>query len=196
MVPSVQHLADQASAGQAASKQGRLEQVEKELVTVSALVKDPKLSTPRPMGLPVAASYDRAWIRTRISSGTEILVPLRRSVGSQPYVRLVYLSGQTDVMANNSRLTSDVISTFSKMMSAHRGDVICTVTTAQSLDAANLKDLNVALIGFLAKGETLKLETKSDPSILGGMIVSIRDKYVDMSTKTKIQKLTKIIRKT
>lgn len=37
---------------------------------------------------------------------------------------------------------------------------------------------------------------QSDPAILGGMIVSIGDKYVDMSTKTKIQKLTKIIRDT
>uniref|UniRef100_A0A673W1T9 Si:ch1073-44g3.1 n=1 Tax=Salmo trutta TaxID=8032 RepID=A0A673W1T9_SALTR len=45
-------------------------------------------------------------------------------------------------------------------MSAHCGEVICTVTTAQPLDAANLKDLRVALNGFLAKGETLKLETK------------------------------------
>lgn len=35
-----------------------------------------------------------------------------------------------------------------------------------------------------------------DPSILGGMIVSIGDKYVDMSTKTKIQKLTKLIKET
>lgn len=33
-----------------------------------------------------------------------------------------------------------------------------------------------------------------DPAILGGMIVSIGDKYVDMSTKTKIQKLTKLIK--
>lgn len=35
-----------------------------------------------------------------------------------------------------------------------------------------------------------------DSSILGGMIVSIGDKYVDMSTKTKIQKLTKLIKET
>lgn len=38
--------------------------------------------------------------------------------------------------------------------------------------------------------------SQSDPSILGGMIVSIGDKYVDMSTKSKIQKLTTLIRET
>lgn len=38
-----------------------------------------------------------------------------------------------DVLADNGRLTltGDVISAFSKMMSAHRGEVICTVTTAK-----------------------------------------------------------------
>lgn len=38
--------------------------------------------------------------------------------------------------------------------------------------------------------------SQCDPSILGGMIVSVGDKYVDMSTKSKIQKLTKLIRDT
>lgn len=38
-----------------------------------------------------------------------------------------------DVLADNGRLTltGDVISAFGKMMSAHRGEVICSVTTAQ-----------------------------------------------------------------
>lgn len=43
---------------------------------------------------------------------------------------------------------------------------------------------------------TVVTSSQSDPSILGGMIVSIGDKYVDMSTKTKIQKLTKLIKET
>lgn len=39
----------------------------------------------------------------------------------------------TDVLADNGRLTltGDVITAFGKMMSAHRGEVICSVTTAQ-----------------------------------------------------------------
>lgn len=38
-----------------------------------------------------------------------------------------------DVLADNGRLTltGDVITAFGKMMSAHRGEVICSVTTAQ-----------------------------------------------------------------
>ncbi|TRY97222.1 hypothetical protein DNTS_013716 [Danionella cerebrum] len=102
------------------------------------------------------------------------------------------------VLSENGRLTltPDVITAFSKMMSAHRGEVTCSVTTAHPLDSANLAELKVALNGFLEKGQTIKLETKSDPSILGGMIVSIGDKYVDMSTKTKVQRLTKLIRET
>lgn len=38
-----------------------------------------------------------------------------------------------DVLAENGRLTltGDVIAAFGKMMSAHRGEVICSVITAQ-----------------------------------------------------------------
>lgn len=38
-----------------------------------------------------------------------------------------------DVLADNGRLplTGDVITAFGKMMSAHRGEVLCSVTTAQ-----------------------------------------------------------------
>ncbi|XP_017688587.1 PREDICTED: ATP synthase subunit O, mitochondrial [Lepidothrix coronata] len=69
-----------------------------------------------------------------------------------------------------------------------------SVPVFQPLAEASLTELKSALNGFLAKGEVLKLETKTDPSILGGMIVNIGEKYVDMSTRSKIQKLTKIMR--
>uniref|UniRef100_A0A8D2PAB6 ATP synthase peripheral stalk subunit OSCP, mitochondrial n=1 Tax=Zosterops lateralis melanops TaxID=1220523 RepID=A0A8D2PAB6_ZOSLA len=103
-----------------------------------------------------------------------------------------------DLLAENGRLryTPGIVAAFGKIMSAFRGEVVCTVTTAQPLDDASLTELKSALNGFLAKGEVLKLETKTDPSILGGMIVNIGEKYVDMSTRSKIQKLTKIMRET
>ncbi|KAJ8350169.1 hypothetical protein SKAU_G00252990 [Synaphobranchus kaupii] len=165
----------------AASKQKKLDQVEKELARVSILMADPKLSSI------VMNPHVKRSLKQKTFSDV-----LTRDKLSPITINLI------NVLAENGRLkrTSDVISAFGKMMSAHRGEVTCTVTTAQPLDEANMAELKTALNGFLQKGETLKLETKSDPSILGGMIVSIGDKYVDMSTKTKVQKLTKIIRDT
>ncbi|CAK6956488.1 ATP synthase subunit O%2C mitochondrial [Scomber scombrus] len=165
----------------AASKQNKLDQVEQELVKVSSFIKDPKISSvvmnPHVKRSIKQKTFHDALAKAKVSPITVNLI---------------------NVLSDNGRLTitGDVITAFGKMMSAHRGEVICSVTTAQALDEANLADLKVALKGFLQKGETIKLETKSDPSILGGMIVSIGDKYVDMSTKTKIQKLTKLIRET
>ncbi|XP_049598637.1 ATP synthase subunit O, mitochondrial [Syngnathus scovelli] len=163
----------------AASKQKKLDQVEQELVKVNAVIKDPKISSivmnPHVKRSIKQKTFHDALAKAKVSSITTNLI---------------------NVLSDNGRLTKtgDVITAFGKMMSAHRGEVICSVTTAQPLDPANLTELKTALNGFLQKGETIKLETKSDPSILGGMIVSIGDKYVDMSTKTKIQKLTKIMR--
>ncbi|XP_051999218.1 ATP synthase subunit O, mitochondrial-like [Xyrauchen texanus] len=165
----------------AASKQKNLDQVELELGRVASLIKDPKLSS----------LVMNPHIKRNIKQKT-FVDALTKAKLSTITINLI------NVLAENGRLTltPDVIAAFSKMMSAHRGEVTCSVTTAQPLSAANLAELKVALNDFLAKGETIKLETKSDPSILGGMIVSIGDKYVDMSTKTKIQKLTKLIRET
>nr|XP_033806314.1 ATP synthase subunit O, mitochondrial [Geotrypetes seraphini] len=165
----------------AASKQKKLEQVEKELSRVSALVKDPKMSA-----ILMNPHVKRA---LKQKSMADALAKEKLSPVTVNFV---------NVLAENGRLrqTPDVIAAFNRMMSAHRGEVLCTVTTAGPLETASLTELQAALGGFLAKGEILKLETKTDPSILGGMIVSLGDKYIDMSTKAKIQKMTKIMRET
>ncbi|KAA0715640.1 ATP synthase subunit O, mitochondrial [Triplophysa tibetana] len=165
----------------AASKQKNLDKVEQELGRVSTMIKEPKLSS-MVMNPHVKRSI-------KMKTFNDALTKAKLSPITINFI---------NVLAENGRLTltPDVIAAFGKMMSAHRGEVTCSVTTAQPLDEASLAELKVALNGFLAKGETIKLETKSDASILGGMIVSIGDKYVDMSTKTKIQKLTKLIRET
>jgi len=99
-------------------------------------------------------------------------------------------------MADNGRLNklNAIFGTFEKIMSAHRGEVICTVTTAKPLDPQYLKDLTGVLQGFLKHGEVLHLTTKVDPSLIGGMVVNIGDKYVDMSTATKIKTYTNLIK--
>lgn len=46
---------------------------------------------------------------------------------------------------------------------------------------------------FLKPNQSIQLTAKVDPSLIGGMIVSIGDKYVDMSVASKIKKYTDII---
>uniref|UniRef100_A0A8C7HEE5 Oligomycin sensitivity conferral protein n=1 Tax=Oncorhynchus kisutch TaxID=8019 RepID=A0A8C7HEE5_ONCKI len=145
----------------------------KELITVFALVKDPKLS------------------------GIMVNPHVKRSIKEHTFTDVMtIIINVLNVMADNDRLTltSDIISAFSKMMRAHRGEVLCTVTTTQSAKSRDEYSDYELVCTFCYMSECLfcSLSAQSDPSILGGMTISIRDKYVYMSTETKIQKLTKI----
>lgn len=163
----------------AASKQNKLDQVEKELLRVAQLLKEPKL----------AASILNPHVKRAVKvksigdmTAREKLSPLTTNL--------------INLLAENGRLnnTPGIISAFSTMMSVHRGEVPCIVTTASALDEATLSELKAVLQSFLSKNQVLKLEVKTDPSIMGGMIVRIGEKYVDMSAKSKIQKLSKAMR--
>ncbi|KAM5153480.1 ATP synthase peripheral stalk subunit OSCP, mitochondrial isoform 1-T1 [Callospermophilus lateralis] len=163
----------------AASKQNKLEQVEKELVRVAQILKEPK----------VAASILNPYIKRSIKmkSLNDITAKERFSPITSNLINLLAENGRL----NNAR---GIISVFSTIMSVHRGEVPCTVTTASPLPEAVLSELKTVLKSFLSQGQVLKLEVKTDPAIMGGMIVRIGEKYVDMSAKTKIQKLTRAMR--
>lgn len=99
------------------------------------------------------------------------------------------------LLAENGRLAKldTVINTFKLLMAAGRGEVVCEVTTAKPLDADMKAKLETALKGFVSKGQTILLTAKIDPSIIGGMIVSVGDKYVDMSIASKVKKYSELI---
>jgi len=99
------------------------------------------------------------------------------------------------LLAENGRLNklSAIATAFSTIMSAHRGEIECHVTTAKPLDGPLQQELEAALKMFVKSGQSVQLRTDVDPSILGGMIVSIGDKYVDMSTAAKIKRYSNLI---
>ncbi|KAM5280928.1 ATP synthase peripheral stalk subunit OSCP, mitochondrial [Ctenodactylus gundi] len=165
----------------AASKQKKLEQVEKELLRMAQLLKEPKVATS------ILNPYVKRSIK--VKSLNDISAKERFSPLTSNLINL---------LAENGRLsnTQGIISAFSTIMSVHRGEVPCTVTTASPLDQAALSELTTVLKSFLSQGQVLKLEVKTDPSIMGGMIVRIGEKYVDMSAKSKIQKLSRALRET
>ncbi|KAL4840915.1 hypothetical protein H8958_013715 [Nasalis larvatus] len=156
------------------SWQSKLEQVEKELLRVAQILKEPK----------VAASVLNPYVKrsVRVKSLNDITAKERLS-------RLT--TNRINLLAENGCLsnTQGVVSAFFTMMSVHRGEVPCSVVTASPLEEATLSELKAVLKSFLSQGQVLKLEAKTDPSIMSEMIVRIGEKYVGMSVKTKIQKL-------
>ena len=56
------------------------------------------------------------------------------------------------------------------------------------------EEVDGAIAGFLSEGQKSLISYKVDPSIVGGMVVSIGDKYVDMSIASKLKKYSELIK--
>ncbi|XP_072755193.1 ATP synthase subunit O, mitochondrial [Anoplolepis gracilipes] len=166
----------------AASKEKALDAVEKDLITFQGLlktnakltdfVKDPSIKRKDK-----AEAFKAIGSKVNLNPATANLLTL---------------------LAENGRLTklNQIINLYKLIMAANRGEVVCEVVTAKPLDADTKSKLESALKGFLKKGQTILLTAKVDPSLIGGMVVSIGDKYVDMSVASKIKKYTDIIQAT
>jgi len=91
-------------------------------------------------------------------------------------------------LAENGRLnkTESFLAAFEKIMMAVRGEVMCTVTTAKPLDAKQTKELTASLNQFLKQGQTMKMTMEVNPALIGGMTVSLGDKFIDMSISAKL----------
>merc|ERR1712096_506060 len=99
------------------------------------------------------------------------------------------------LMAENNRLDmlGEVCEMFDRLLSAERGEVPISITTAEELSDAQRADVTEAVAKFLKEGQVAVLDEKVDASILGGMIVGIGDKftdmkYIDMSTSSNLFK--------
>jgi F-type H+-transporting ATPase subunit O len=71
---------------------------------------------------------------------------------------------------------------------------LCLSSILQALDGPLQQELEAALKSFVKSGQSILITSTVDPSILGGLIVSIGDKYCDMSTASKVKKYSDIIK--
>merc|ERR1712002_291502 len=99
------------------------------------------------------------------------------------------------LLAENNRITDlgEISEMFDRLLSAERGEVPVSITTAQRSDVLD------AVGKFLKEGQVAVLNEKTDPSILGGMIVGIGDKFtdmkfIDMSTSSKLRMYLDLIK--
>ncbi|PAA54293.1 hypothetical protein BOX15_Mlig033465g3, partial [Macrostomum lignano] len=157
----------------AAVKSKKLEQVDQDLGKVSQLLKsDPRLgeflNNPLYNKVAKSAAFAKLLTGLKVSDLTLNLF---------------------NVLGLNGRLgrSGQVLASFAIIMSAHKGEVPTEVVTARPLDSKETQELQSVLNSFAKSGQKLQVSFRVDPSIVGGMTVAIGDKFVDMSTASKIR---------
>jgi len=87
-----------------------------------------------------------------------------------------------------------IVSDFDKLVTFELKEVHATVTSAEPLQAAQLQRLEAALKKKISSDEKLLLQTKVEPSILGGVIVLLDQQMLDLSVAGQIRKIDAAIR--
>ncbi|MGB0681710.1 MAG: F0F1 ATP synthase subunit delta [Magnetovibrionaceae bacterium] len=92
-------------------------------------------------------------------------------------------------VAANRRLFAlpGMLVAFRRQLAAHRGEATAEVVSAKPLSDAQL----AALADSLKKaiGTKVSVESKVDPSLLGGLVVKVGSKMIDSSLKTKLAQM-------
>jgi F-type H+-transporting ATPase subunit delta len=93
------------------------------------------------------------------------------------------------LMGTNRRLAAvpGAIAGYHALVAKAKGEVVAEVTSAEKLTAKQVADLKAALKASM--GSDVRLETRIDRSILGGLIVKVGSRMLDNSLKTKLQSL-------
>ncbi|RCI16564.1 hypothetical protein L249_2439 [Ophiocordyceps polyrhachis-furcata BCC 54312] len=102
-----------------------------------------------------------------------------------------------DALAENNRLglLQAVCGKFADLMAASKGEVQMTVTSAQPLDNKTLSRLETAITKspYLAQGKRLKVHNQVNSDILGGLVVEIGDRTIDLSVSSRVAKMNKLL---
>ena len=93
------------------------------------------------------------------------------------------------VVARNRRLFAlpDVIKAYLQLAARARGEVDAEVTTAVPLTQTQLDQLGDTLKGAL--GKDVKIHSRVDPALLGGLVVKVGSRMIDNSLATKLNSL-------
>ncbi|EGC46536.1 ATP synthase subunit 5 [Histoplasma capsulatum var. duboisii H88] len=167
----------------ASAKTSNLEQTSKALATLGEVLKtDVKL--PGMLSAPTLTAADKS----------QIIQELQRVAGGPGKDNI--LNNFLSTLAENNRLgvLQGVCEKFAALMSAHNGEIELVITSAQKLDTKTLQRLEAAVAkSEYSQGKKLKVVSKINPDIVGGLVVELGDRTIDLSVSSKIAKLNKVL---
>ncbi|SHO76633.1 Similar to S.cerevisiae protein ATP5 (Subunit 5 of the stator stalk of mitochondrial F1F0 ATP synthase) [Malassezia sympodialis ATCC 42132] len=105
-----------------------------------------------------------------------------------------------DALSENGRLglSEKVIEDFLQLTSAHRGEVIITITSAKPLDKSITSRLESSLKGSqfatTAGAKSVKFDYKVNEALQGGFSIDLGDRSVDLSVANRVNKLNALLR--
>jgi F-type H+-transporting ATPase subunit O len=154
----------------------------KAIVNLSnVFMKDPKLT--KVLSTPRLTDEDKSAIVAELSKHTGANVATVKNL--------------LQTLAENNRLghLQGVCEKFGELMSAKRGEVEMTITSAERLDNKTLSRLETAVFksSYVGQGKKLKVTNKIDPEIIGGLIVTVGDRTIDLSVYARIAKMNKVL---
>ncbi|GAA5987965.1 hypothetical protein JCM11641_005966 [Rhodosporidiobolus odoratus] len=163
----------------AAVKKNALQAVEADLKGVKSIAAD---ATVRDfLANPILSSADKA-------SGIEALLNKSSPKGASEFTKNFF-----QVLADNGRLyeTEKVIENFFEIMSAHRGEVKVVITTAAPLEKDLQKRLEDSLKAsqLASSGKKLVIENKVNQAVVGGLVIDVGDKTIDLSVASRVSRL-------
>jgi len=167
----------------AAAKSSSLDPVSKALQSLGEVFKkDPKLSTI--LQAPTLTADDKS----------QIIAELQKHTGGADKANTV--KNFLETLAENNRLgiLPGVVDKFETLIGASKGEVEMTVTSAQELDKKTIQRLEAAVgKSEFSQGKKLKVTQKVNQDIVGGLIVEVGDRTIDLSVSAKIAKMNKLL---
>lgn len=152
----------------------KLEAVERDMVVLAGLIVDSD-DLRRMVRSPVLSADEQGRAISAIAGGAGF------SDLSTNFLKL---------LARSRRLfaLSDMIKIFREISARHRGEVTADVVSAHPLTEGQRAALEDTLRGT-ATGRHVRIETRVDPAILGGLVVRMGSRMIDSSLRTKLNSL-------
>jgi F-type H+-transporting ATPase subunit delta len=96
---------------------------------------------------------------------------------------------------DRANIIPDIAREFARLVDVHRGAADALAISAVELTAQQQEALNAQLRAQMGLN-TIRLQTRVDPSILGGLVVRVGDKLFDGSAYTQLQQIREQMKQT